>query len=215
MARARTAVGSIVVVLALVGCGQGKTRVVSDAAEKTFFQVPRSWTSFTMPTGVADRLQPLYQEDVSTVWDVVFDSAAEPDPGRAALLDDLDVAELDQPVGRAMVYEVTGSFAQRLSLSSARESVIGADPLFIGDDLADLWEIVDYEPAKGDRLEGSRVVFNFRRSVNEPWQTYDVTTLFDQSASRMYVLRVACSAKCFDANKNRIFDVTTSWTVNR
>ncbi len=201
--------------IGLAACGQGKTKVVSDAAEKTFFQVPRSWTSFPIPTGVADRLPSKFGEDVTPVWDVVFDSSPDPDVQRAGDLDKLDVSALDHPVGRAVIYQVAGSFLQQLSLSSARESVIGADPLFIGDDVKDLWEIVDYQPASSNRLEGSRVVFNFRQSVNEPWQTYDVTTLFDQSSSRMYVLRVACSSKCFELNKNRIFDITKSWTVNQ
>jgi hypothetical protein len=199
----------------VAGCGAPKNQVIADSADSAFFKIPRSWETYSIDVGVDNRLPPTFPEDVTAVWSTVFDADPVPSVDNAGLLSELKADELRHPAGRASVYAVGGTFLQRLSIASARESAIGFDPVAVPDDIKDQVEIIDYQPTAHDVLEGSRVVFNFRSSVNEPWQTYDVTTMFDQSIQRMYVLTIGCSAECFKTNSSRIFAVTDSWTVSK
>ena len=115
---------------------------------------------------------------------------------------------VDKPVGQLQIFNVQGTFNQELSLTTARSTALGIDPLGVPDDVKDLVEIVTYTPIAHDGLQGSRVVYNLHNE-GEPWQTVDATTLFDQSRNRFYVLRIGCTSECFKTNQDAIGEIAT------
>jgi hypothetical protein len=121
---------------------------------------------------------------------------------------------VDEPVGQLQIFDVTGSFNQELSLTTARSTALGIDPLGVPDEIKDLVEIVSYTPLSQDGMQGSRVVYNLHNE-GDPWQTVDATTLFDQSRNRFYVLRIGCTSECFRDNQDDISEIATSWKVVR
>jgi hypothetical protein len=155
-------------------------------------------------------------ESFQQLWRVGFDSASEPDPTNVAGLDAVPPPSLDDPVGQARVFAINSATARDgLSLSAARELAVGFDPLNAPDNLANLVEIVEFSGLdERNGVQGSRVVFNVRASADDPWQTMDLTTMYDVGRARLYTFTVACSAACFEENQSSIFDVTTSWKVD-
>lgn len=201
--------------LLAAACGEPSYRYVANNSEDVYFKVPKEWELFRFKDENGGRLQAAVPDDVEPVWHVAFDASDQPDPEHLSSVANLPSTPAESPLGEVRIYQVQGSFNQTLSVGSARQSALGFDPLSVPDDVKDLVEIVTYEPLTlGNGLQGSRVVFNVR-NPDEPWQTFDVTTMFDPSAFRYYVLTVGCSAECFEANKNDIYEVTSSWKVDR
>ncbi len=216
MAQRRT-VGTVAATMAvlalgslLAACGGSKWTYVDNGKENTYIRVPHTWKVFTV-NGTAGRPTSL-PDTVESVWHVVFDASQKPSVQHTTALDALPPTSVDKPVGQLEVFSVTGSFNQELSLSSARSSVLGIDPLGVPDDVKDLVEIVKYTPIADKGLQGSRVVYNLHNE-GQPWQTVDATTLFDQSHNRFYVLRIGCTSECFESNQHAIDGIATSWKV--
>jgi hypothetical protein len=198
--------------LLLSSCGANKYTYVDNGRENTYLRVPAAWKVFTVD-GEGSRPTAL-PDSVETVWHVAFDASDQPSVKHTTAIDALPPSSVDKPVGQLQIYKVQGSFNQELSLSSARSTVLGIDPLGVPDDVKDLVEIVSYTPIAKDGLQGSRVVYNLHNE-GDPWQTVDATTLFDQSRNRFYVLRIGCTSACFKANQNAISQIATSWKVVR
>ncbi len=207
---------SFVGALALSACGGAKFEYVSNSSEQLFFKVPKSWELYRFTESDTEGRLAGLPETFEQVWRVGFDGADAPDPVHVAELDQLPPTSLDRPVGQARVFAVNTMTARDgLSLAGARELAVGFDPLNAPDNLANFVEIVDFQPID-DRngVQGSRVVFNVRDSADSPWQTVDLTTMFDVGRARLYMFTVACSAACFEQHQSSIFDVTTSWKVD-
>jgi hypothetical protein len=199
--------------LAGAACGESQSKYVGNGSENAYFKVPRAYELFDLPTGRDDRLQPENPEEVELLWSVGFDADDDPAVENVQAARDYDVA-VDSPVGIASIYQVQGSYNQQLSLTTLRTVPLGFDPLYVQDDAEDLVEIIDFAPLRGDTgLQGSRVLFNMRPTVDDPWRTYDMTTYFDQGRFRMYTFTVGCSAPCFKDREAEIRRVTSSWTV--
>jgi hypothetical protein len=213
--RRAVAAGAVAAALALSACGGAKYDYVSNSSEQLFFKVPKSWELYRFTDADEEGRLPGLPETFEQLWRVGFDAASEPAPENVALIDQLPPESLDAPVGQARVYSVnTLSARDSLSLSGVRELAVGVDPLNVPDNLANLIEVVDFTGLdERNGVQGSRVVFNVRGAPEEPWQTVDLTTMYDVGRARMYVFTVACSATCFEQNQTSIFDVTTSWKV--
>jgi len=216
MARRRTVgacavIGALIAAGPLVGaCGESKWHYVDNGKENTYIRVPNGWKVFTIDSR-AGRPASL-PDSVESVWHIAFDASAKPSLKNVTALDALPPASVDKPVGQLEIFQVTGTFNQELSLTTARSSVLGIDPIVVPDDVKDLVEIDKYTPLAHDGLQGSRVVYNLHNE-GEPWQTVDATTLFDQSRNRFYVLRIGCTSECFKQNQKAINDIATSWKV--
>jgi hypothetical protein len=211
------ALGAVAVAGAVVlgACGGAKYEYVSNSSEQLYFKVPRGWELYRFTDSDTEGRLVGLPESFEQVWRVGFDAADEPDPSNVAQLDAVPPDTLEQPVGQARVFAVNSAAARDgLSLAAARELALGFDPLNAPDDLSNLVEVVDFLSLdERNGVQGSRVVFNVRNSVDDPWQTMDVTTMYDVTKARLYMFTVACSASCFEQNQNSIFDVTTSWKV--
>jgi hypothetical protein len=203
---------AVLALLTLAGCGGAKFSYVDNSAEDTYIRVPNEWEVFTVEGG---GVRPeAFPDTVESVWHVAFDASEKPSLENTAALDALPPSSVDQPVGQLQIFDVQGSFNQELSLTTARTTALGLDPLGVPDDIKDLVEIVSYTPLAQDGMQGSRVVYNLHNE-GEPWQTVDATTLFDQSRNRFYVLRIGCTSECFRENQDDISEIATSWKVVR
>jgi hypothetical protein len=198
--------------LVLASCGENKYTYIDNGEENTYIRVPSAWKVFDVN---GDGVRPAALPDsVETIWHVAFDASAKPSVKHTTAIDALPPTSVDKPVGQLQIYNVQGSFNQELSLTTARSTVLGIDPLGVPDDVKDLVEIVSYTPIARDGLQGSRVVYNLHNE-GDPWQTVDATTLFDQSRNRFYVLRIGCTSSCFKDNQDAISQIATSWKVVR
>lgn len=210
--RVITAGSAAAALLALSSCGSAKFDYVDNSAENTYIRVPNEWEVFTVEGG---GVRPeAFPDSVESVWHVAFDASEKPSLENTAAIDALPPSSVDQPVGQLQIFDVQGSFNQELSLTTARTTALGLDPLGVPDDIKDLVEIVSYTPLSQDGMQGSRVVYNLHNE-GEPWQTVDATTLFDQSRNRFYVLRIGCTSECFRENQDDISEIATSWKVVR
>lgn len=212
---ARRVLGAVsgAAVLALVSsCGANKFSYIDNSAENTYIRVPNEWKVFTVEGG---GVRPeAFPDSVESVWHIAFDASQEPSLQNTSAIDALPPSSVDEPVGQLQIFDVTGSFNQELSLTTARSTALGIDPLGVPDEIKDLVEIVSYTPLSQDGMQGSRVVYNLHNE-GEPWQTVDATTLFDQSRNRFYVLRIGCTSECFRDNQDSISEIATSWKVVR
>jgi hypothetical protein len=196
--------------VALGACGSAKWTYVDNGSENTYIRVPHQWKVFNV---VKDNDRPdAFPDTVESVWHIAFDASEKPSLKNTDALDALPPDSVDKPVGQLQIFQVTGSFNQELSLTTARSSALGIDPLGVPDEVKDLVEIVNYTPIAHDGLQGSRVIYNLHNE-GQPWQTVDATTLFDQSRNRFYVLRIGCTSECFRTNQHAISDIASSWKV--
>ncbi len=193
--------------LTIAACGSDY-RYVSNATEKTFFRLPADVDVFRVqfqPSDRPARVIPGY----GSPWQVVFDDAADPDPGH---IDDAAPAEV---VGRAMVIPVSFSDAEGLSVAAARSYLAGGvDPVQPPEPLQNEIELISYQDvAPRDGLVGSRVIYN-RQIDPGTWTTFDQTSMIDVAARRLYLFEVKCSSACFKQAQGQISDIVDSWQVN-
>lgn len=214
MRRIGAAVLALVLSIGATGCAESKYRYITNGAEKVAIKVPRSWAVYDLPVGRQDRLSPDAPEEVELLWSKGFDADPNPDPAHLAATTDYGTLAVEHPVGVVSIYQVDGSFNQKLSLTTARTVPLGFDPLYVQDDIKDLVEIISYEPiAERNGLQGSRVLFNMRPSSDADWRTFDMTTYFDQGRFRMYTFTVGCLSPCFKESEQRLRDIAGSWSV--
>jgi hypothetical protein len=211
-------IGPVLLTLALgvgvTGCSASKYHFVSDGTERVAFKVLRNWRVYDLPTGRSDRLSPDSPEDVQLVWSKGFDADPAPDPAHLDAVTNYGATSVSYPVGVANVYEVQGTYNQKLSLTVARTVPLGFDPLFVQDDTSDLVEIIDFQPLPASNgLQGSRVIFNERPNAQADWRTFDMITYIDQGRFRMYTFTIGCLGPCFKDNEARISDIAASWSV--
>src|SRR6266511_4284693 len=159
MARRRTVgacavVGALLAAGPLVGaCGESKWHYVDNGKENTYIRVPNGWKVFTIDSR-AGRPASL-PDSVESVWHIAFDASAKPSLKNVTALDALPPASVDKPVGQLEIFQVTGTFNQQLSLTTARSSVLGIDPSAVPDDVKDLVEI---DSTRRSRTTDSRAV---------------------------------------------------------
>lgn len=193
----------VVACAALLGaCGDSSSRFVVSKADRTYLKVPRDWTDRPYADAEADPLEQITSE-VTMLWR----SSAAPDGD----------AGVDVPLMTTAVYEVSGQLNQKMSASLARiaGSPVPFDPVLPSDDTQKAQvEVLDYAPLGFKGLNGTRAVFRVRDDANSDWKAvYSVSTAFNLSTFRLYLLRVSCSAACYEANKDTISSVASSWLV--
>jgi hypothetical protein len=208
------AAAAVVASSGLAACGEPTYSFVSNGQENAYFKVPRDWQVYRLPNQRSDRLEPPQPEDVESIWQVGFDSADDANEDNLGAITNWTEVQVDDPVGQVAIYQVQGGFNQQLSLTTARSAVLGFDPLYVGDEVQDLVEVIRFEPVEpATGLQGSRVVFNVRPRADAPWRTYDLTTMIDQGRFRLYTFTVGCSASCFKDNERQISEIVSSWKV--
>ena len=197
-----------VAALVLGACGPSGSRYLSDSTEQVYLKVPRDWRDVEAPDS-ADALLARTAEAAIVSKRVVSPEDAE----------EVGELSLEEPVATMAVYEISGTFNQRMSTQLARVAGSGLafDPALPSDEYAGLTEVLQYDPdpSLGERA-GSRLVYRVRASPDADWTaTFDLTTYFDPVAQRLYVLEIGCSTACFEAAQDDIARVASSWEVGR
>ncbi|MGD9703080.1 MAG: hypothetical protein AB7Q42_15530 [Acidimicrobiia bacterium] len=204
----RSLVALLVAVTALAACGAPKNKYLAQRDERVYLRVPGDWVEIEMTDADRDFLTEQSQ-DARLVW-----RAGATADENAHQVDELT---LDEPFALVKVYEIDGVLNQNMSVSLARVAgaAVGFDPVLPSDDDKVLAEVLSYEPADPDKtLQGSRAVFRTRNDATEDWTAVvDMTTYFDPTTFRLYVLRVACSPECYEANEETITKIANSWSV--
>jgi len=198
-----------VCIVFLAGCGDASHRYVANKTERVYLKVPASWIDLPFEENDPDRLEELTSQ-VTLVWR----AAATPDPDGTP-----ESVDPDSPLAFVAVYEVDGQLNQQMSASLARlaASPLGFDPVLPNDDAQSaLVEVLDYAPLDFDDMSGSRIIFRYRESPTAEWsETYDVSSAYDSSRFRLYVLQVGCVTACFESNQDAIEKVADSWLVQK
>jgi len=206
-------VASVVVTIGvatgLTACGDSSHRYIANKSENIYLKVPDAWVDLDFDDADPDRLEALTSQ-VTLVWR----AGATPDVGGTP-----DSVDPDSPLAFVAVYEVDGQLNQQMSASLARlaASPLGFDPLLPNDDAqGSLVEVLDYVPLDFDDMSGSRVIFRYRDEPTAEWsEIYDVSSAYDSSRFRLYVLQVGCETTCFESNQDAIKKVADSWLVTQ
>ena len=200
----------------VAACSESKYTFVVSGGENVSFKIPREWRVFSMPTGAQDRLAPDSPGDVDLLWSRGFDGDPNPAEKHVAAMTNYGQVTVYHPVGLANVYQIQGSYNQKVSLTEARKAILGVDPMYVSSDVQSLVEILEYEPVTrfGD-LQGSRVRFNLRSTSDAPWSTYEMIALIDQGNYRMYTMIVGCIGTCFEESSREIAEIIDSWRFER
>lgn len=206
---AASLVALVGVLPSLGGCGDTSHRYIANKDENVYLKIPADWNDLPFADSDADRLEELTSQ-VTLVW-------------RAGATPDLrgtpDLVDPDAPLAFVAVYEVDGQLNQQMSASLARlaASPLGFDPVIPNDDAQQaLVEVLDYAPLDFDDMSGSRVIFRYRAESTAEWsEIYDVSSAYDSSRFRLYVLQVGCSTTCFESNQDAIKKVADSWLVTQ
>jgi hypothetical protein len=210
----RLGASAVAVALAIgVGaCAEAKYRYIVSGSEDVSFKVPSDWTTYSLPTGADDRIAPDSPGDVQLIWSSGFDADPNADVEHLKAMTDFGQVLVLHPVGVANVYQIQGSYNQKVSLTEARKAALGVDPLYVSDDVRSLVEVIEYKPLTRFRgLQGTRVRFNLRVRADAPWSTYDLIALIDQNRYRMYTFIVGCIGTCFQDNQSALDEVVNSW----
>lgn len=186
----------------IAACGDSTSRFVVSKADRTYLKVPRDWADRPYADADADPLEQITSE-VTLKWR----SAAAPKGD----------AGVDVPLMTTSVYEVSGQLNQKMSASLARiaGSPVPFDPVLPSDDTQKAQvEVLDYAPLGFKGLNGTRAVFRVRDDATSDWKAvYSVSTAFNLSTFRLYLLRISCSPACYEKNKDAISSVASSWLV--
>jgi hypothetical protein len=201
------ALGLVAACGALVACGEPRYRYLSNNDEEVYLRVPRTWSEVGFKDDIPDPL-----EQQTSEARVLWRSAATLGEGVSTA----DELTTDVPFAIATVYEVDGELNQRMSSSLARiaGAGVGFDPILPGDTSEGLSEVLEFEPLSSSGTQGSRAVFRVRSDATAEWEmVIDMTTHFDPSNFRLYVLQVACSPACYQENQNAMTSIANSWSV--
>lgn len=200
---------SVGLLLGLGGCGDASHRYIANKDENVYLKVPAAWNDLSFDDADSDRL-----EDLTSQVTLVWRAGATPDPRGTP--DSVDPAS---PLAFVAVYEVDGQLNQQMSASLARlaASPLGFDPVIPGDDAQQsLVEVLDYMPLDFEDMSGTRVIFRYREDSTAEWsEIYDVSSAYDSSRFRLYVLQVGCDTACFESNQDAIKKVADSWLVTQ
>lgn len=206
--RHRGPVGASVVAagLALVavlgGCGGPDNVYVAHPDAGVFVRLPPDWAVFT----IADKdptADPRSDPSAGT-WRVVIDGAVDADRAH------IESRSPTEPVGFVEIVP-TGLIEGGEQISnhaSLRSLLLGgsSDPL----DAAGV-EVVAYEEIDLGHHWGNRVVAEVQRDGDTVVMSQ--VAFLDDGSNRLQVMRVLCSADCYEQNEAEITAVLDSWTL--
>jgi hypothetical protein len=193
---------------AVTACGESEFEYPHDAAEGVYFKVPRTWTVF---------------DETEEYFEGRVDANATSTPIRLWTLDahqpanaeNAGMLDADKPVGVAQIIAVIPRLGQSISISDVRSIGFEFDPVAPATGLEDIWEVaVDQALRTDDGVSGAVTVFNHRSTVDDPWLSQAREVFLDPTRQRVYILDIYCTAVCFDAHRDAIFDILDSWRID-
>jgi hypothetical protein len=203
---------ALAVPLLLSACASSGYHYVKSSVKEAYLKVPSEWKLYDHKELVSLQ-KDLSEEQRDTVldtsWTTAFDSS--PDPSLRHILQ-----RAAHPAGMALVVPLSPKDSDAVSDGSLRNFFFDVDAA----DSDDRLTILDYEIIDRDGgFHGSHLVA--RMVVGETGSTqayegkaitFDQTVLVDQERQRIYAVAVACSAKCYEHNHEKIDNIVDSWT---
>jgi hypothetical protein len=213
--RGLAALGAAVIV-GLAGCGSPAFHYVKNSDEQLYFKVPSSWHKVD-PTQLENEVSSTDPDSASRKverelrWLVAYDASDKPDAGHifAPTSDEpivyANVQILPEAVRGGVSYDVLRDMILPVT-DSARESATQAGVPLEG------FELLRDEVLTPGKVHGVRVTYNYK-ILGGPLQTFDLTAYTTDDASRIYMLLVRCSAKCYQERSGELDDIVESFTV--
>ena len=216
MARVAAALASVILGWVVLGIGSGcappEHTYVGNNANHTYFKVPASWHEIDQSalqqtmTGAS----PTPQSD--TEWVVAYDAAEVPSPAHLLASNTLE------PIVYVSVRPLPVEASGQVSLDNLRDLVLPVTPTARAATAAtsttftDFSLVSDSELTPKSGLRGVREVFQYRVEGGL-LQTFDQTAYTNKDGSKVYVMLLRCSSKCYQARRSELESVVASFTV--
>jgi hypothetical protein len=210
--------GLLVAIIAslLVGCSAPEYTYVSSSKYNTVFRVPADWNRIPeeeLEKTIFGDESASAQVAAENAWVAGFDASEKPK------VDHLFGSDAQEPSLYAVVRDLDPQSQGQLSLDGMRNLLLPvteearqrAEAAGVAPEGFELLQDELLEEEGG--LRGVRVVFNY--DLGESLQTFDQTVLVDQSTSRVHLLLVRCSAKCYRERGEELKNVAASFTVKK
>jgi hypothetical protein len=212
----------------LAGCGEPEFTYVKNSGAHTYFKVPHSWHQLAQsemidPFSGSDQDSAQRAIENQLVWSVAYDADPEPDGTHI-------ITGTDEPFVYSSVRPLTQGAQGMVSLDLLRNLIIPVTAM--SQKPSDTayqaaaqqgFNVESFELLRNDLLtpgsgiRGVRVVFNYKFPGLLPGagllNTFDQTALINDDATKLYVLLIRCSARCYQKRAAELNTVATSFTV--
>lgn len=210
-------VGSLAAAIIAAGCGAPEYEYVKNSEEQTYFKVPSSWQRVNQDAlsdwaAGADPDSKVSQVRQQLMWTVAYDAAESPSAAHV-----YSFIPTPEPIAWAKVEQLIPAQSNIISFDALRNAVLPVTEdvreaaAQAGSTLTN-FELLHDEvltPSKG--LHGVRVVYNY--DLFGVLHTFDLTALVNNDATRLYLLLVRCSARCYTERADELNSIVTSFTV--
>lgn len=203
------ALAAAVWMVAAGACSGSGYQYVTSRKAGVYFKVPADWKVFdrnAMSNGLKATGAPGL-DDTTTLFAAGFDSGPRPSISHVVPLDPGGT----HPSGVARVKVLDPSERDTFSFQAMRNMLLDVDAGAQQSKVKLLGQ-VDLAPKGGYR--GQRIVYQVAPDGAATF-VVDQTTIVDQGTQRVFVLAVACSSSCYDANRKVVDTVVKSWTVKK
>jgi len=223
------------VLVAVTACGQPEHRYVTNKAEGVYLKVPRHWhqvdpLELDAPLGDPFSLDAWVQRQLT--WRVAFDAAEQPTLDHLSgsdssepmlMLQVVNLAQVDVPPladnkSLKNIKELRANLSldvlrnRFLPITADKRAEIAASGDPRGAQLVESFELLlDEEITPAKELYGVRSVYNYRLGIE--LETFDLTALADNKHSRLYILLVRCTARCYAERHDELDKIVRSFTV--
>jgi hypothetical protein len=204
------------VAVILTACAAPEFTYVKNSDEKTYFKVPHEWHEIgtddlddvlggtTPDSAGAERRQQLW-------WSVAFDASADPAPDHL-----VSNGRTDQPVLYARVARLTETQQNAVSLDMLRNVFLpvtddAREAAATSLSLTGFELLRDEVLTPADGLHGVREVYDYE--LGGVMHTFDQTALVNNDGSKLYLLIIRCSTRCYRDRAGELDTVAESFTV--
>ena len=176
-------------------------------AGTVYFKVPDSWTQLTPAQITAAERGWSTSSDLAalldaTSWQAAYDAAATP-----SLVHVLGRAVPEQPTVYASLRSLYPQEQTGLTTDALKDMVVPLSTLG-----ASVQVTTDTALTQG-RATGVHLVFSYSPGAGLPEETIDQTSYLSDGKDAVYLLVVRCTTTCYDAHRDQIAAVTSSYTI--
>jgi hypothetical protein len=207
---------SAAMIVGLAACGSPGYHYVKNSAEQLYFKVPSSWKKVN-PAELENEVSSTDPDSASRQverdlrWFIAYDASDKPEAGH------IFAPTSDQPIAYANVQILPESIRGGVSYDVLRDMILP-----VTDDARENatqagiplegFELLRDEVLTPGKVHGVRVTYNYK-ILGGPLQTFDLTAYTTDDASRIYMLLVRCSAKCYQDRSGELGEIVESFTV--
>ncbi|MEN9324742.1 MAG: hypothetical protein RL414_496 [Actinomycetota bacterium] len=198
-------------VLLLSACAQPSKIYAADKSSGTYFSVPRGWKMVSQEDLSAHEATSTVAGASDRLASVIWQEGYSPDTSVTAKKI-LSLKTSDQPIVYARVRDLNGDEINAISYNGLRNIIVPLTSWFDGvGSVPDFTISVDEERIeKGAR--GVHSIFTFQ-GADGAYQTINQIALLSNDHTRIFVLIVRCSKKCYSENRQVLEDISNSYTV--